>query len=174
MDIRTLQNGSDVRGIALEGVKGEEVNLTGENVYKISVGFIKWLKKKLNKDELLITLGRDSRLSGESLAENIMKGLNSVDGVKVIYFGLCTTPAMFKSCINEKTNADGAIMITASHLPFNRNGMKFFTKDSGAEKEDIKLPSRLSVQYHSRVDSSPVQGLVSAETEREETGISYQ
>ena len=133
MDIRTLQNGSDVRGIALEGVKGEEVNLTGENVYKISVGFIKWLKKKLNKSELLITLGRDSRLSGKSLAENIIKGLNSVEGVKVIYFGLCTTPAMFKSCINEKTNADGAIMITASHLPFNRNGMKFFTKDSGAE-----------------------------------------
>ncbi len=156
MDIRTLQNGSDVRGIALEGVKGEEVNLTGENVYKISVGFIKWLKKKLNKSELLITLGRDSRLSGKSLAENIIKGLNSVEGVKVIYFGLCTTPAMFKSCINEKTNADGAIMITASHLPFNRNGMKFFTKDSGAEKEDIKEILELAANVKVTNDNAPI------------------
>ena len=33
---------------------------------------------------------------------------------------------------------DGGIIITASHLPFNRNGFKFFTKDGGLEKGDIK------------------------------------
>ena len=32
---------------------------------------------------------------------------------------------------------DGAIMITASHLPFQRNGFKFFTEDGGLEKADI-------------------------------------
>ena len=32
---------------------------------------------------------------------------------------------------------DGAIMLTASHLPWNRNGMKFFTRDGGLEKSDI-------------------------------------
>ena len=33
---------------------------------------------------------------------------------------------------------DGGIIITASHLPYNRNGFKFFTKDGGLEKGDIK------------------------------------
>ena len=33
---------------------------------------------------------------------------------------------------------DGSVMITASHLPFNRNGLKFFTIDGGLEKADIK------------------------------------
>ena len=33
---------------------------------------------------------------------------------------------------------DGGIIITASHLPFNRNGFKFFTKDGGLEKANIK------------------------------------
>ncbi|MGO5358736.1 phosphomannomutase/phosphoglucomutase [Anaerofustis sp. LCP19S3_F7] len=137
MDLKKLQNGSDVRGIALEGVKGEEVNLTNEASYKIAKAFSIWLKKRLNKDSVKITLGRDSRLSGPALAKNVMKGLSSEENVEVVYFNLCTTPAMFMSCVNEEVNADGAIMITASHLPFNRNGLKFFTKDGGAEKEDI-------------------------------------
>jgi len=34
---------------------------------------------------------------------------------------------------------DGGIIITASHLPFNRNGFKFFTKEGGLEKDDIKV-----------------------------------
>ena len=34
---------------------------------------------------------------------------------------------------------DGGIIITASHLPFNRNGFKFFTKEGGLEKGDIKV-----------------------------------
>ena len=45
LDIRKLQNGSDVRGIALEGVADEHVNLTGEASNKIAQAFVKWLSK---------------------------------------------------------------------------------------------------------------------------------
>ena len=137
MDLRKLQNGSDVRGIALEGIEGEHVNLDGKAAYRIAKAFAKWLKKKTGKDSVKITLGRDSRISGPDIAKNVINGLGSVKGVKVEYFNLCTTPAMFMSCVNEEVDADGAVMITASHLPFNRNGLKFFTKDGGAEKSDI-------------------------------------
>ena len=41
------------------------------------------------------------------------------------------------STIFQKYNYDGAIMLTASHLPYNRNGMKFFIKSGGLEKNDI-------------------------------------
>ena len=44
---------------------------------------------------------------------------------------------MFMSTIYEEFAFDGSIMITASHLPFNRNGMKFFDKDGGLEHDDI-------------------------------------
>ena len=44
---------------------------------------------------------------------------------------------MFQSTVLPKSNFDGAIMITASHLPFNRNGIKFFNGNGGLEKSDI-------------------------------------
>ena len=54
-------------------------------------------------------------------------------------FGLATTPAMFMSCILPEHKYDGAVMITASHLPVNRNGAKFFQASGGLGKQDIKL-----------------------------------
>jgi phosphomannomutase len=50
---------------------------------------------------------------------------------------MASTPAMFMSTITAGFECDGAIMLTASHLPFNRNGLKFFTARGGLEKQDI-------------------------------------
>jgi len=55
----------------------------------------------------------------------------------VVDCGMASTPAMFMACIDEKMKVDGAVMLTASHLPFNRNGMKFFTERGGFDKQDI-------------------------------------
>ena len=45
---------------------------------------------------------------------------------------------MFMSCIVPDLNCDGAVQITASHLPFDRNGLKFFTKEGGLNSSDIE------------------------------------
>lgn len=137
MKYEQLQNGSDIRGIALEGVEGEEVNLSEEAVYALAQGFYTWLKKKTGKKHLKIAVGRDSRLSGQMLAHAIMDGL-LFEGAEILDCALATTPAMFMACLFSQTNCDGAIMITASHLPWNRNGMKFFTREGGLEKQDIQ------------------------------------
>ncbi len=50
---------------------------------------------------------------------------------------MATTPAMFMSIVFPESNFNGSAMITASHLPFNRNGIKFFDDDGGLEHEDI-------------------------------------
>ena len=138
-DLLKLQNGSDVRGIAVDGVDGEKVNLTEEAINRISSGFIKFLSDKIGKpsNKLKIAIGHDSRISATQLKKAAFKSLVA-NGVKVIDCGLASTPAMFMSIIFNETKADGSIMLTASHLPFNRNGMKFFTKDGGLEKSDIK------------------------------------
>ncbi len=138
-----LQNGSDVRGVAVEGVTGESVNLTPEAVNRIAGGFVKFLSDKLGKQDLKIAVGTDSRISAQKLSVAVCQSLIG-HGVEVLNCGLASTPAMFMSCIFDETKADGAIMLTASHLPFNRNGMKFFTKDGGLEKSEITTVLKLA------------------------------
>ena len=135
---KKLQNGSDIRGVALEGIEGQHVNLTPEIAGQISCAFGEWLKNKTGKayDELTVAIGNDSRLSGADLNAAVAKGL-SMMGFIVIRRHPTSTPAMFMTTVIEGYEYDGSIMLTASHLPFNRNGLKFFTKDGGLEKADI-------------------------------------
>ena len=140
-----LQNGSDVRGVAVDGVEGELVNLTEEAVNRIASGFAKFLADKLGKQNLKIAVGHDSRISASKLLQAVCEALTA-QGVNVLNCGLASTPAMFMSTIFEETKADGAIMLTASHLPFNRNGMKFFTAQGGLDKADITTILKLAAQ----------------------------
>ena len=138
MDYSKLQNGSDIRGVALEGVEGQHINLTEAACWDIGRGFALWLVKKTGKkDGLRVAVGRDSRLSGETLCTWICEAMMQA-GLNVTDFGMASTPAMFMSTVTEPYKFDGSVMITASHLPFNRNGFKFFTAEGGLEKADIK------------------------------------
>ena len=136
MNWKKLQNGSDIRGIALEGVPNENVNLTAEATTVIAKAFITWLCKRLGTDDVNLAIGVDSRISGPALKEAFIKGVTEV-GHTIYDCGLASTPAMFMTTIDKNRPVHGGVMITASHLPFNRNGIKFFTKDGGLEKEDI-------------------------------------
>ncbi|MBL1210004.1 phosphomannomutase/phosphoglucomutase [Geminocystis sp. GBBB08] len=133
-----LQNGSDIRGVALTGVEGEDVNLTPDIIAIIAKAFALWLSQQKQKptSDLIISIGRDSRLSGEILMNASINAIASL-GVTVYDFAMASTPAMFMSTITDGYKCDGAIMLTASHLPFNRNGLKFFTEKGGLEKQDI-------------------------------------
>lgn len=138
MDYAKLQNGSDIRGVALEGIEGQHVNLTEQASRDIGRGFALWLMEKTGKKEnIRVAVGRDSRLSGPALCGWICDAMVQ-QGIQVTDFGMASTPAMFMATVTEGYEFDGTVMITASHLPFNRNGFKFFTKDGGLEKGDIK------------------------------------
>jgi phosphomannomutase len=133
-----LQNGSDIRGIALEGIAGQSINLNTEVVQTIALAFGVWLANTTHKSipHLKIAIGNDSRLSAPILKQAIINGLTSM-GCSIIDCGLASTPAMFMTTVTPGYLYDGSIMITASHLPFNRNGLKFFVKTGGLEKQDI-------------------------------------
>lgn len=134
---KIFKSGTDIRGVASEGVEGQSVNLTDEMVYKMADGFVLWLSKKLSKNakDLTISVGRDSRISGPCIVASVTKAFTD-DGVKVLDCGLASTPSMFMTTVDLK--CDGALQITASHHPFNRNGLKFFTRDGGLEASDIE------------------------------------
>ena len=138
-DFMKLANGSDIRGVAVPGVPGEPVTLTPEAANRIAAGFVRLLAEKTGKkpEELQIAVGHDSRISALAIEDCVLTGLTS-RGAHGIDCVLASTPAMFMSTIFEDTAADGSIMITASHLPYNRNGLKFFTAAGGADKEDIQ------------------------------------
>ena len=136
MDYTKLQNGSDIRGVAMEGIEGQHVNLTEQACRDIGRGFALWLRARLGKDTLRVAVGRDSRLSGPQLALWLMEAM-AAEGLQVTDLGMASTPAMFMSTVTEGFAFDASVMITASHLPFNRNGYKFFTRDGGLEKQDI-------------------------------------
>ena len=133
-----LQNGSDVRGLATEGVEGQHVNLTGEAVNLIAQAFALWLAQKKNAapSALKIGVGHDSRVSAPALKAQVLEGL-AAQGAAAYDCGLASTPSMFMSIVFPETQYDGAVMITASHLPYNRNGLKFFDADGGLESRDI-------------------------------------
>ena len=137
MDYSKLQNGSDIRGVALEGIEGQHVNLTEQASRDIGRGFALWLMEKTGKKDLRVAVGRDSRLSGPTLSGWICEEMAKC-GLSVTDFGMASTPAMFMATVTEGYAFDGTVMITASHLPFNRNGFKFFTPQGGLEKGDIK------------------------------------
>ena len=138
-DFMKLANGSDIRGVAVGGVPGEPVTLTPEAANRIAAGFVRLLTEKTGKkpEELQIAIGHDSRISALAIKDCVLTGITHT-GAHGIDCVLASTPAMFMATIFEDTAADGSIMITASHLPYNRNGLKFFTSAGGAEKSDIQ------------------------------------
>lgn len=147
MSYSELQNGSDIRGIAMENETGASVNLTKKASEDLAGAFALWLSARNDNKKVKIALGRDSRLTGEELLKAAARGILA-QGHEVCDFGLASTPAMFMSTVlesgDDKATYDGSIMITASHLPYYRNGLKFFTKEGGLEKGDIKELTELA------------------------------
>ncbi len=134
---KILKSGTDIRGVASEGAPGQEINLTDEAVRAIAGAFALWLSQKTGKQpaQLKLAVGRDSRLSGPRIRDAVVSALSEA-GIQVLDCGLASTPAMFMTTVDLE--CDGSIQITASHHPFYRNGLKFFTSGGGLEGTDIE------------------------------------
>lgn len=136
LNLTPLSNGSDIRGIAISTSKHSQ-NLTPQGVRHIGLGALAWYKEKYQpQGSLRIAVGHDSRLSAKDLQQALFDGL-AADDVTLLDVGLATTPSLFMATQYEEIQADMGIMITASHLPFEYNGFKFFTKDGGLDAKDI-------------------------------------
>ena len=134
----SLQNGTDIRGVAYKDDKSDlEITLTREDVKNLVRGFATWIIDKDKKDHIKISIGTDSRLTGPDFRQACVEALTEI-GVDVVDCGMATTPAMFMSTIIDGYKCDGAIMFTASHMPYVYNGLKMFTSQGCLEKSDLK------------------------------------
>lgn len=132
MSLIYLKSGTDIRGTAV----GDGTELTDEAVKKITAAFLIVMQDKtgLAPDEMCIAVGHDSRISAERIKTAVINVLRSKN-VKVLDCSLSSTPAMFMTTVTLGCTA--AVQITASHHPYDKNGLKFFTKEGGFEGSDI-------------------------------------
>ena len=113
---------SKINGFKAYDIRGKVPSeLNPEIAYKIGKAF----SKLVNAQKVVV--GRDIRKSSKELADSLIKGLTE-NGASVVDIGLCGTEMVYFS--TPYFNADGGIMITASHNPPEYNGMKFVKKDS--------------------------------------------
>ena len=133
-DWKRLKSGTDVRGVAM----GDHITLTEGAVRKLGMAFAHFVSERLHipVTQLTISLGRDSRVTGPALLLAAAEGISKA-GASVQNYGLCTTPAMYMSMLTPGFKPNAAVMITASHLPPERNGMKFFLPGGGLNGKDI-------------------------------------
>lgn len=108
----------------IRGTIGGEIdnNLTPLDLVKFSSAYSQWLKSNIaHNNKLKVILGRDARISGE-MVNNIVAGTLMGMGIDVINIGLATTPTV--EIAVKYYNADGGIILTASHNPKQWNALK--------------------------------------------------
>lgn len=147
MNLSKLKSGTDIRGTAV----GDSPDLGNDAVKRITAGFLAVLKEKtgLCSQEMTVAVGHDSRISADRIKKCVVSVLTFY-GVRVIDCSLASTPAMFMTTV--MLGCDGAVQITASHHPYDKNGLKFFTKDGGFEGCDIEK----TLSYAESADISAV------------------
>lgn len=131
---------------SISGIRGTIGGRTGDNLtpvdtVKFAAAYGTWLKKESGKDKIKVAVGRDARISGKMIQELTMNTLTGL-GIDVIDLGLSTTPTVEVAVPME--NADGGIILTASHNPKQWNALKLLNKkgeflDGSAGAEILKL-----------------------------------
>ncbi|MCL2416965.1 MAG: phosphoglucosamine mutase [Bacteroidales bacterium] len=115
---------------SISGIRGTiggiaDQGLTPIDIVKFTSGFATFIKQKQNKDNLTFIIGRDARISGE-MVNHLVVGTLLGMGVNVIDTGLSTTPTVEMAV--TMSNADGGIILTASHNPKQWNALKLLNE----------------------------------------------
>ncbi|QOX79511.1 phosphoglucosamine mutase [Trichlorobacter lovleyi] len=103
-----------------------------------------------------IVIGKDTRLSGYMLESALVAGICSM-GVDVLLVGPLPTPGIAN--ITKSMRADAGVVISASHNPFQDNGIKFFSGDG------FKLPDEIELKMEKLLDSKKIEALRPTATE---------
>jgi phosphoglucosamine mutase len=145
---RRLFGTDGVRGIAnVEPMTSETALRLGRAVAYVS-------KRSLRRHKILI--GKDTRLSGYMLEQAMASGICSM-GVDVLLVGPLPTPGI--AFLTRTLRADAGVVISASHNPFQDNGIKFFSPAG------FKLPDELEAEIEHLVVSDSIDALRPTATE---------
>lgn len=139
----------------IRGVAGED--LTVELAYKLARAACYKLKDVDNK---LIVIGKDTRISGDMLEAALISGITSM-GFDVYRLGVIPTPAV--AYLTRFYNACCGIVISASHNPYEFNGIKYFSNEGFKLKDSLEEEITIRVQAHlhtSQIQINPAQKII--------------
>ena len=125
----------------IRGIAGE--SLTADLSFKVGKALGKLLTEK--KDHPKVVIGRDTRISCDMIEQALTAGLTST-GVNVMTVGTIPTPAV--AYLTKTIETDSGIMISASHNPYQDNGIKIFGPDG------FKLTDEEELEIESLIDNS--------------------
>lgn len=111
---------------SISGIRGTIGGRPGEglsplDVVKFSASYATWAKENAGKNKIKVVVGRDARISGEMVSSLVISTLCGM-GCDVVNIGLATTPTTELAVTEE--NANGGIILTASHNPKQWNALK--------------------------------------------------
>lgn len=112
------------------GARGLVVDFKDEVCGAFAQAFIEVMQQSFSFQRLAI--GIDNRPSSEAMAA-ACAGMAKACGIAVDYYGVLPTPALAFKAMQDKVPA---IMVTGSHIPFDRNGLKFYRPDGEINKAD--------------------------------------
>ena len=117
-----------------DGVRGvANSELTPELAFKIGRAGAYVLTSDAHKPKILV--GRDTRISGEMLESALIAGICSV-GAQAVCVGVIPTPAI--AYLVRTQEFDAGVMISASHNPFEHNGIKYFNSEGYKLSDEIE------------------------------------
>lgn len=137
--MRKLFGTDGVRGVA------NVDPMTSEMAMKLGRAAAHIFKNKAGRHRIVI--GKDTRLSGYMLESALISGICSM-GVDVLLVGPLPTPAV--AFLARSLRVDAGVMISASHNPFEDNGIKFFSR------EGWKLPDEMESQIEALIYSGEI------------------
>lgn len=129
----------------VRGVAGEFITET--LAYKIG----RYIGQHPNGHKNKILIARDTRISGQALAESVGAGAVA-SGSDVYNIGVSTTPSV--SYLVRKNKFDYGVMISASHNPYYDNGIKIFNAEG--EKLEASIEELIEAYIDSPVDNLPM------------------
>ena len=112
------------------GARGLVEQFTDQVCSAFTLAFVGVMKKSFEFDRIAIAI--DRRPSSPEMAAACASALTEI-GLRVDYYGIIPTPAL---ALKSMQDGIPSIMITGSHIPFDRNGIKFYRPDGEIEKSD--------------------------------------
>ena len=112
------------------GARGLVTQFTDNACAAFTHAFISCIKKQFTIKQVAIAI--DNRPSSPAMAQACIKALEQL-GIEAIYYGVVPTPAL--AYVSMQDNIP-CIMVTGSHIPFDRNGLKFYRPDGEISKAD--------------------------------------
>jgi len=137
-----------------DGVRGEAGSfLTAELAMRVAMAAGIYFGDKARTRKILV--GKDTRRSGYMIENAIVSGLTAV-GYDVVQIGPMPTPAI--AFLTENMRCDAGIMISASHNPFEDNGIKFFDAHGNKFSEEVEAQIEAIAQNTAMLEEGQVTG----------------